>query len=156
MPEIVFTIGYEGSTAEMVLSALENSGVEVLVDVRWRPASRKPGLSKTPLGEACTLVNIAYVHERYLGTPPEIMKTYRTTGFYDWEAYQAFLAQQHEPLARVEEVAISKRVCLLCYEADAEMCHRRFVAAAIGEALGIEVRNLQPTCRAEEVDSQIV
>ncbi len=147
--QAIFTIGYEGSTADMVLWSLENSEVEVLVDVRWRPASRKSGLSKTPLGEACAHRNIAYVHERHLGTPPEIMKEFRETGYYDWDAYQAFLATQYEPLAKVQEIAAAKRICLLCYEADPAMCHRRFVAAAIGEALGIEVRNLKPVSTPE-------
>ena len=127
-----------------MLGAVQRSGVEVLVDVRWRPSSRKPGLSKTSLGEACSRLNIAYVHERYLGTPPEIMRQFRATGEYDWPAYNAFLLSQQEPLARVQKLAASKRVCLLCFEADAATCHRRFVASAVAEALGQRVENLQP------------
>lgn len=144
MPHDVLTIGYEGSSAEKVLRTLQETGVEVLVDVRWRPASRKPGLSKTTLGASCDRLGIGYLHVKELGTPPEIMRHFRATGRYDWQAYNEFLGSQHDPLSRVKTLAAAKRVCLLCYEADAAVCHRRFVASAIAEQLGTQVRNLQP------------
>ena len=37
-----------------------------------------------------------------------------------------------------------KRVCLLCFEADASKCHRRFVASALASRLGAEIVNLAP------------
>lgn len=45
----IFTIGYEGATQAEVLAALSAAGVELLVDVRAVPLSRRPGFSKTVL-----------------------------------------------------------------------------------------------------------
>ena len=45
-------VGYEGRTVEELIVQLHTLGVSRLVDVRLTPLSRKPGLSKTALGQA--------------------------------------------------------------------------------------------------------
>ena len=42
----VWTVGYQDRTVDDVIDVLSTAGVEVLVDVRLTPLSRKPGLSK--------------------------------------------------------------------------------------------------------------
>ena len=56
----VFTIGYEGATMETFLAALEDAGVQRVIDVRQLPLSRRPGFSKAPL--AATLKAVSYTH----------------------------------------------------------------------------------------------
>ena len=46
------TIGYEGKTLAEFLDELKAVGVALLVDVRAVAASRRPGFSKTALGNA--------------------------------------------------------------------------------------------------------
>lgn len=46
---IIFTIGYEGATQAEVIAALSAAGVELLIDVRAVPLSRRPGFSKNVL-----------------------------------------------------------------------------------------------------------
>ena len=46
------SIGYEGKTVDDLVARLLEQDVQVLVDVRLTPLSRKPGLSKTKLSEA--------------------------------------------------------------------------------------------------------
>ena len=65
----IFTIGYEGATMGEFLSALQNAGVERVIDVRAVANSRRPGFSKTPLRNALADTGIDYVHLRALGTP---------------------------------------------------------------------------------------
>ena len=48
------------------------AGVERVIDVRYRPQSRRPGMSKTRLGDLLAEHGIAYEHRRALGTPPDI------------------------------------------------------------------------------------
>src|SRR5215212_6382681 len=67
----IFTIGYEGTTVGEFLSALQDAGVERVIDVRAVPNSRRPGFSKTPLRNALAEAGIDYVHLRALGTPAE-------------------------------------------------------------------------------------
>lgn len=138
----VHTIGYEGRSAEEVFEILEANDVEALLDVRIYPNSRKPGLSKSALAEACEARGMTYLHDKKLGTPKELMEKEKETGEYDWDAYVEFLDQQDESLSAASELAGSERTCLLCYEADASECHRRFVADRISDRTGTEVVHL--------------
>ena len=47
----VITIGYEGRLADGFLKDLTGSGIQILVDVREMPISRKRGFSKSTLSE---------------------------------------------------------------------------------------------------------
>lgn len=138
----VYTIGYEGIDAERVIELLQENGIETLIDARYRPGSRKRGLSKTPLSASLAEVGIGYSHDRGLGTPPEIMRKLREEGTYDWDAYRAFLAEQDDSISRAAELAKEGAVCFMCYEANALECHRRFVAEAVAERAGFKVQHI--------------
>lgn len=143
MPDNVYTIGYEGRDVDQVLAILEEAGVKLLVDCRIIPCARnRPGLSKNKFSELLFERKINYVHEKDLGTPREIMKTFKDTGFYDWDAYNVFLRSQTPTLYRVSEIAKNERVCFMCFEADASICHRRFVAKEISSLTGQGIINL--------------
>ena len=47
----VWTIGYERLLPPELVAELKAAGIERLIDVRFRPQSRRPGMSKTRLGE---------------------------------------------------------------------------------------------------------
>src|SRR3954470_15861231 len=63
------TIGYEGKTLDEFVDELKRAGVEVVLDVRAVAASRRPGFSKTALGNSLRENGIDYRHYRALGTP---------------------------------------------------------------------------------------
>ena len=46
----IWTIGYERLLPEQLAAELHAAGVERVIDVRYRPQSRRPGMSKTRLG----------------------------------------------------------------------------------------------------------
>ncbi len=49
MKQTIATIGYEGSTIEDFVAALRHASINVLIDVRELPLSRKKGFSKNQL-----------------------------------------------------------------------------------------------------------
>ena len=132
----IFTIGYQQATQPAVLAALREAGVEVLADVRARPLSRKPGFSKTALAAAVGEAGMEYRHFRHVGTPPEGREAAKKG---DRETLRRVYAGQLElpealaHMAELRELALEKRVCLLCYCREADKCHRSLLIAELLE-----------------------
>ncbi len=137
MPEL-YTIGYEGVSQDALLRTLVFHDVQALLDIRERPQSRKPGLSKTALGLAAAGYGLRYQHIRALGTPRDLR--YQRRIDHDDAAfrrgYAAHLATQGEAMQALAVQAQQERCCLLCFEADVEQCHRLLVAARAAEMTG--------------------
>lgn len=136
----VIGIGYEGLTVDQVIDRLKTESVEVLVDVRLTPLSRKPGLSKRALSEALSVAGIRYVHDRRLGNPKDNRAEYSDAeslaGIAARDRYREILSAESgaegvRDLARLTE---QHRVAVLCFEADETHCHREQVIAAVAEA----------------------
>ena len=130
---VVFTIGYEGVDLDSFLNAIEEHGIDLLVDIRLNPISRKRGFSKRQLAAAVEARGISYAHYPHLGCPADIRAEYALTGDFGryTRIYQArVLSRRLALLARVARVSRARRVCLLCFEADANRCHRSLVAAS--------------------------
>lgn len=137
----VFTTGYEGATLQAFLQRLAAEGIELVVDIREAPVSRKPGFSKSALGEALRAAGIEYRHMRELGCPKPIRDRHRNDG--DWERYtRCFMKHLAEQGAALDALATLTRVqptALLCYEADFNRCHRTYVARAVARSTGATV-----------------
>jgi uncharacterized protein (DUF488 family) len=130
--------------AELVERLREN-GITLLLDIRYRPQSRKPGFSKTALTASCVQSGIKYSHDPDLGTPPDQMGHVKQARGYDAEAvekYRAYLHTKTDSLARASNAVQRDRACLLCYEADASNCHRRIVAEELSKRTGLSVLHL--------------
>ncbi len=130
----VWTIGYERLLPPALLAELQAAGVERVIDVRYRPQSRRPGMSKTRLGELLGDHGIAYEHRKALGTPPDIRWLFHA-GRTD-EARAAFLAHVEDTAAAeldalARELHTAPATALMCLEADPAGCHRRVVAEAL-------------------------
>ncbi len=138
----LFTIGYEQRQPDELLALLERARVSQLLDVRLRPMSRRPGLSKKALGRQCDELGIEYLHDRRLGTPAEQLANLRETGIYDWDAFRAYMATQPEALTQAAEFAEDARTALLCYELDPATCHRSLVADHLSEMGGFRIHHL--------------
>ena len=74
----VWTIGYERLLPPELVAELEAASVERVIDVRFRPQSRRPGMSKTRLSELLGDHGIAYEHRRELGTPADLRHLFHT------------------------------------------------------------------------------
>lgn len=126
----IASVGYEGRSVDDLLTALVAGGVSTLVDVRQNAISRKRGLSKRALGEACLARGIEYRHEPTLGNPKA-----NRDGFRAGTAESVRYFEDHlvggggAALDRVAELLRDRTVALLCFEADPRCCHRSIVAA---------------------------
>ena len=146
MDRTLFTIGYEKATFPDFTAALGQAGVELVIDVRDLPLSRKPGFSKRQLAAGLAEAGMAYHHLRALGTPPEGRDANRRRQWPQfWEIVETRLATAEAALdlARAADLARRARACLLCYEADPATCHRCRVSALLAMRHGFQVEHLQ-------------
>src|ERR1700754_4097226 len=153
----LFTIGYERLLPPELVNELQLAGVQRLIDVRYRPQSRRPGMSKTRLGQLLGDHGIAYEHRKALGTPPDIRwlfhagRTDQARAAYR-DHVEATASGELDALAR--ELANAPATALFCLEADPAACHRRIVAEALcRREPALDVVDLYPasassTCRS--------
>ncbi|WP_354698721.1 hypothetical protein DSM112329_04413 [Paraconexibacter sp. AEG42_29] len=130
----IWTIGYERLLPGPLVAELAAAGVERLIDVRYRPQSRRAGMSKTRLGDLLREHGIAYEHRRSLGTPPDLRFLYKNkrvaegaAGFAEY--VEATAADELDALAA--ELDDGPRTALLCLEEDPAVCHRRKLTEAL-------------------------
>jgi uncharacterized protein (DUF488 family) len=141
----LYTIGYEKTLLKDVVSTLAAARVATLIDVRDRPISRRPGFSKRQLAAAIEDAGLRYVHLQALGTPPEGRLAGRRREWDRfWGIVEEKLARPEAELALQEAADIAEAApsCLLCYEADWQICHRRRVAEILAQRHGFAVRHL--------------
>jgi uncharacterized protein (DUF488 family) len=132
----VFTIGYEHILPPALVAELQHAGVERVLDVRYRPQSRRAGMSKTRLGELLAEHGIAYEHRRSLGTPPDIRFLFKHRQVAEGrEAYRAHIEAHAdgELDALLGELRDGPATALLCLEEDPAECHRRVICEALAE-----------------------
>ena len=132
----IWTIGYEHLLPPALAAELVDAGVQRVLDVRYRPQSRRPGMSKTRLGEMLADHRIAYEHRRELGTPPDIRWLFKNRRVPEGrEAYRAHVeAHAAWELDRLlAELREGPRTALLCLEEDPAVCHRRVLCEALRE-----------------------
>lgn len=157
LPAALFTFGYEGLTIEAFIERLGQMRVEMVVDVRELPLSRKRGFSKRAFRERLAASGIHYEHLPALGCPKPIRDQYRADG--DWSAYtSAFLLHLRSVTADVRSLASTaqgQRACLVCYEADHDTCHRTYVARAARAAGAPAVQHLSPEKVTPDVPNRL-
>ena len=139
------TIGYEGSAIEDFIATLKLANIEILLDVREIPLSRKKGFSKNALALAVENAGLRYVHLRALGDPKPGREAARR-GEYDLfkRIFTAHMETKPSQNALEEAIVLVgiARVCLLCFERDHACCHRSIVANAIAHRSKLKIRHL--------------
>jgi len=135
----VWTIGYERLLPAELVAELEAAGVRRVIDVRFRPQSRRPGMSKTRLGQLLGDHGIAYEHRRALGTPADLRWLFRAGRVAEGAAaYRAHVESSAPDAldALAAELAHAPPTALLCLEAEPAGCHRRVITEALRERRG--------------------
>jgi uncharacterized protein (DUF488 family) len=129
----LWTVGYQDRTVDDMIDVLNTAGVEVLVDVRLTPLSRKPGLSKSRLAARLGDAGIGYVHLPQLGNPRDNRDAFRRRDAAAFARYRAILAtpEGRAALDGLAELAEQQSVALMCFEHNASECHRAMVADAL-------------------------
>lgn len=139
------TIGYEGARPDDFVSTLQLVDVQIVVDIRDRAQSRRPGFSKSALRENLEQNGIAYVHLKELGDPKEGRDAARSGDMDRFRRiYAAVLEteQASNALNQIVELTKEMNVCLLCYERDHHECHRKVVADRLESIVGFKARHL--------------
>ena len=128
------------------MELLRHHGVELLVDVRTVPASRRmPYFAKASLERSLLAHGIAYRHMPELGglrkpKPDSTNTAWRNVsfrGFADYMQTDEFWAA----VQRLEDLARQQRVAVMCAEAVPWRCHRSLIADAL-VVRGDEVRHI--------------
>ncbi|KQK30635.1 hypothetical protein ARD30_04810 [Bosea thiooxidans] len=125
------TIGYEGSSIEDFLATLSIAGIDLVIDVRDVPLSRKKGFSKNALRQQLAGYGIDYQHLKALGDPKEGRIAARERRFDDFRQIYGEHLRTDEAQNAVDAavtMANAQRACLLCFERDHHECHRLAVA----------------------------
>jgi uncharacterized protein (DUF488 family) len=141
----LYLIGYEKSGLAEFLATLTAAGVATVVDVRDLPLSRRAGFSKRQLQAAIEAAGMRYRHLRALGTPPEGREANKRR---QWERFWRIVddklatAEAELALQELAVVAAATPTCLLCYEADWHICHRRRIGEILSARHGFTIRPL--------------
>src|ERR1700752_2473618 len=112
------------------------AGVRRVIDVRYRPQSRRPGMSKTRLGAMLAEHGIRYEHRRELGTPADMRWLFHAGRLAEAAAAYKAHVDTETPEALDElaaELDEAPPTALLCLEADPAGCHRRVITDALRE-----------------------
>jgi len=131
----LMTIGYEGLSIKEFIYILEISNIDLLIDVRELPISRKKGFSKGALSDLLLKHGVDYTHLRKLGCPRPIRYDYRSDQNWDkyTQRFTAYLNTQGEVIEHLNTLVSKLNCCLLCFEANPQLCHRSLIAKQLWE-----------------------
>lgn len=150
----IWTVGHSTRSAEEFDAILQAHNIEVLVDVRTYPASRRyPHFNRATLAERLALLKIKYKHEPRLGgrrraRPDSHNTAWRNEqfrGYADHMETEEFKNGVRELL----ELATNARVAFMCAEAVWWRCHRSLIADYL-KADGHEVIHILDAKKTEE------
>ena len=139
------TIGYERAELADFIATLETCGIDILVDIRDRAQSRRPGFSKSTLADALANAGIAYIHLKELGDPKEGREAARKGDHRAFlKIYSAVMASEpaRRALLSLENLATQQSICLMCFERDQHQCHRKIVSDYLERVLSLKARHL--------------
>lgn len=142
---VVSTIGYEGAEIGDFISILEYTGIDVLIDVRDVPSSRKRGFSKNALRSAIEGAGMSYVHLKVLGDPKPGREAARNGEFTKFRKIFCEHISNEEARSAIRELvqqAKGKKICLMCFERDHKECHRSILIEEMRKICNLEVRHL--------------
>ncbi|MCZ6834458.1 MAG: DUF488 domain-containing protein [Planctomycetota bacterium] len=138
----VFTIGYERRDGEDLISCLLDAGVELLVDVREKPFSRKVDFRKNVLAQHCEQAGIRYESWTSLGSTAYQRQQLKDTGDFSEfrKRFRDFARRgRTEEIDDLLEVASKTVIAMICYERAHEECHRSILADLLAERGDAEI-----------------
>jgi uncharacterized protein (DUF488 family) len=149
------SIGYEKALLQDVIAALKAAGVATLIDVRDRPISRRLGFSKRQLAAAIEAAGMRYFIWPHSAPRP---RDGLPAGVREWDRFWAIVDEKlgrpeaELDLQQAAEIAGTEPSCLLCYEADWRVCHRRRIAEILEARHGFAVRHLMVHAMANSLE----
>lgn len=134
-PAVVHTVGHSNQGIDKLLDLLEPHAIELLVDIRRWPSSRKfPHFNREPLAAAVEKRGIEYEWMQELGGYRRPSSDSPNTAWKvgAFRAYADFMLTEEfrRVFARLAEMAHRKRTVLMCAEALPWRCHRQILSDA--------------------------
>jgi uncharacterized protein (DUF488 family) len=135
----LFTIGYEGLTIDDLLQKIQANGIEVFVDVRNNPHSRKRGFSKKSLQPAMENLGINYIHIPELGIPSTVRKKFRDDITHLLQHYATdIIPQQEEAVYQLKNLFSNhSKVVIVCFKKNYRLCHRHQIIDFLAKDVSI-------------------
>jgi uncharacterized protein (DUF488 family) len=150
----LFTIGHGTAAQDELLTRLRAAGIELVVDVRIAPGSRRhPHVSRDALAQWLPASGVGYRWERALGgfrkaapdSPDVAMRNQSFRGYAGYMRTPEFVAAVDEVLAE----AGAQPTAVMCSETVWWRCHRRLIADFVALVRRSEVRHIMPGGRLE-------
>lgn len=148
----MLTIGHSNRPIEGFLRMLTAHGVELLVDVRKMPYSRKnPQFNREALSSALAAAGIEYRHMPGLGGLRQARKDSRNTGWQNqsFRGYADYMqtAEFAKNLAELDQLGATRTTAIMCAESVPWRCHRSLIGDAL-TARGVAVRHIMTEGKA--------
>jgi len=135
----IYTLGHSTRTFEEFLSILKKFGIEVVVDVRRFPRSKKfPWFGKEMLKEKLKENDVEYIHFPELGG-------FRKEGYVNFSVTEEF----EKSVRKLVDLIHGRKGVILCAERYWWRCHRKFIAKKLVE-MGYEVLHILDEESVEE------
>lgn len=150
----IWTIGHSTRPLEEFLHLLKTFDIELLVDVRHYPGSRKfPQYNKESMAITLPENGFEYKHMVELGgrrkvDPNSKNDAWRLDSFKGYADYME-TTQFHEALTALKKLANKKRTAIMCAEAVWWSCHRSMISDAL-KVEGWEVLHIMSEKSATE------
>lgn len=150
----IWTIGHSTRSIDDFLALLQSFEIELLVDVRSFPGSRKfPHFNQEVLAESLSEQSIGYRHLKKLGgrrkvNPDSKNTIWRNESFRAYADYMETAAFD-EGLEELEKLAADKRTAIMCSEAVWWRCHRSMISDML-KVRGWEVQHIMDVDKADE------
>ena len=145
----IWTIGHSTRTIEEFIDILQANQIEILVDVRHFPGSRKfPHFGKVALHDALVAAGIRYEHLVELGGRRPVHRDSHNVAWRNasFRGYADYMETQpfRDGVDRLLEIARAGRTAIMCSEAVWWRCHRSMIADYL-KAMGVHVFHILGT-----------
>ncbi|HKF80704.1 MAG TPA: DUF488 domain-containing protein [Thermoleophilaceae bacterium] len=149
----IFTIGHSTHEPDAFVALLAAAEIELLVDVRRFPSSRRfPWFSRSELHASVSEAGIGYLHIEALGgrrdpVPDSPNGGWRVGQFRGYADHMESAEFRHA-VDRLIELAHRRRTAVVCAEAQWWRCHRRLLSDVL-LTRDVEVLHLDARGRSE-------
>ena len=150
----IWTVGHSTRTIEEFIDLLRRNQIEILVDVRHFPGSRKfPHFGKVALHDALVAAGIRYEHLVELGGRRPVHRDSHNVAWRNasFRSYADYMETQpfRDGVDRLLEIARPGRTAIMCSEAVWWRCHRSMIADYL-KAMGVHVCHILGPKKAQK------
>jgi uncharacterized protein (DUF488 family) len=129
----IWTIGHSTRSFEEFVGLVTSFNIELIVDVRSYPGSRKfPHFNKEALEVNLPQHNIRYVHIKELGGRRKVQQDSKNSGWRNtaFRAYADYMetGDFKQGIKELETYAVKQATAFMCSEAVWWRCHRSLIA----------------------------